>query len=672
MKKQLLFLVLMLLPLVSSAHDIEVQNADGVTIYYNYTNDGKELAVTFRGSSYSSYSDEYIGNIVIPEFVNYNDVTYNVTSIGWYAFHSCYRLSSVTIPNSVTNIGDGVFYSCSSLTSFTIPNSVTNIGGSAFYGCSSLTSVTIPNSVTNIGGRAFSGCSSLTSVTIPNSVTNIGVSAFSGCSSLTSITIPNNVTSIYANTFLNCSSLASVTIGNNVTSIGTSAFSGCSDLGSIIVNAGNTKYDSRDECNAIIETASNTLMLGCKNTTIPNSVTSIGPSAFNGCTGLTSITIPNSVTSIDAGAFSGCSGLTSIIVNAGNTKYDSRDDCNAIIETASNTLIIGCKNTTIPSSVTIIGGIAFADCSGLTSITIPNNVTSIGSAAFQNCSSLTSVTIGNSVTSIGSIAFGSCSSLTSVTIGNNVTSIGTSAFYGCSSLTSITIPNSVTSIRDGAFKNCGLRNIVFQNVLTKFETGSFSQAIYNHAMLYVPSGKMWEAIYNGSWYLFINIREMAAETDELSDKNAYTLMNAKTFEYIAYDNVNNDLKTIDTYKNVDENIANNCWQIVKADGKHYLYNIGAKKYAAMQADGKLKLSEQATPLSMTNGNSGIIMGENDDNQWNFVLNENMSIDQSITGIVEVRSKMSDGRGIYYDLNGVRQPEPKKGVNIINGKKIVVK
>ncbi len=236
----------------------------------------------------------------------------SVTSIGDGAFSYCSGLTSVTIPNSVTSIGGGAFSGCSSLTFVTIPNSVTSIGSNAFAGCSGLTSVTIPNSVTSIGRDAFSGCSSMTSVTIPNSVTSIGDYVFSGCSSLTSVTIPNSVTSIGERAFYKCSSLTSVTIPNSVTSIGEWAFSGCSGLTSMSVEAGNAIYDSRDNCNAIIETESNTLIAGCKNTIIPNSVTSIGYYAFEGCSSLTSVTIPNSVTSIGDYAFYDCSGLTSV------------------------------------------------------------------------------------------------------------------------------------------------------------------------------------------------------------------------------------------------------------------------------------------------------------------------------------------------------------------------
>jgi len=165
--------------------------------------------------------------------------------------------------------------------------------------------------VTSIGNNAFHYCNDLTSVTIGGLVTSIG-SAFNGCSGLTSVAIPNSVTSIGNGAFNECSGLTSVTIPNSVTYIG-SAFSGCSGLTSIVVEAGNTHYDSRDSCNAIIQTDLNLLIQGCMTTIIPNSVTSIGRYAFFGCSGLTSVTIPNSVTSIVNYAFENCSGLLNIV-----------------------------------------------------------------------------------------------------------------------------------------------------------------------------------------------------------------------------------------------------------------------------------------------------------------------------------------------------------------------
>ncbi len=228
------------------AYDIAVENGDGVTIYYNYINDGTELEVKYKDTNYRSYSR----SVVIPEEVTYDGITRKVTSIGNEAFFMCDGLTSVTIPGSVTSIGECAFFMCRDLTSVTIPNSVTSIGGGAFYECSSLTSVTIPNNVTSIGGGAFYGCSGLTSVIIPGSVTSIGEYAFSCCSGLTSVTIPNSVTSIKEGAFNDCSGLTSVTIPNSVTSIGDLAFYNCSGLTSV---------------------------------TIPGSVTWIGDRAFYGC-----------------------------------------------------------------------------------------------------------------------------------------------------------------------------------------------------------------------------------------------------------------------------------------------------------------------------------------------------------------------------------------------------
>ncbi len=285
------------------------------------------------------------------------------------------------------------------------------------------------------------------------------------------------VTSIDEIAFYCCDSLTSIFIPNSITKIGNSAFGNCPVLASIVIESGNPRYDSRNNCNAIIETADNALIAGCKNTMIPNSVTSIGDRAFEGCDGLTSIVIPNSVTAIGNKAFYSCDGLTSIIISnsvtaignnvfencnelasivieSGNPRYDSRNNCNAIIETADNTLIVGCKNTIIPNSVTSIGDWAFSYCYSLTSINIPNSVTAIGNGAFEGCIGLTSVDISNSVTSIGRYAFFNCEGLTSINIPNSVTAIGSNAFFWCTGLTSIVIPNSVTSIGNEALKNC--------------------------------------------------------------------------------------------------------------------------------------------------------------------------------------------------------------------------
>ena len=335
---------------------------------------------------------EKVANLVIPS---------DITEIKGRAFRGCSGLTSVTIGNNVKTIGGYTFYGCTSLTSITIPNSVTSIGDYAFFGCSTLTSVTIPNNVKTIGGYTFADCNSLTSVTIGDGVTAIGWRAFMGCKSLTSVIIPNSVTTIDSSVFEGCTSLTSATIGNNVKTIGGYTFADCNSLTSVTIGNGVTSIGKR----AFIRCTSLTSI------TIPDGVTSIGESAFYNCTGLTNITIPQSVTNIGDDAFNRCSALTSIQVVNGNTKYDSRESCNAIIETVTNTLVAGCKNTIIPNSVTSIGNSAFRGCTGPTSVTIPNNVTSIGDYAFDGCGGLTSVTIPNSVTSIGNYAFAWCYNL---------------------------------------------------------------------------------------------------------------------------------------------------------------------------------------------------------------------------------------------------------------------
>ena len=278
----------------------------------------------------------------------------------------------------------------------------------------------------------------ITAITLPSGITTIGNYAFSDMTNLSKISLPSSLLSIGKNAFYHCASLSSITIPANVDTIVPFAFAGCSALTSIRVNAKNTTYDSRNSCNAVIHTATNTLAVGCQNTVIPadvvkigdaaferatfsyieipNTVTEIAQYAFYGCEYLTTIdlpdnlttlgyaafrycyalnevVIPSTVTQVEGSTFSGCTSLTSIVVESGNTKYDSRNSCNAIIETATNTLIAGCQNTVIPNNVTSIGSQAFYQCSSLTSITIPNNVTSIGIQAFSSCSSLTSVTV---------------------------------------------------------------------------------------------------------------------------------------------------------------------------------------------------------------------------------------------------------------------------------------
>ena len=570
----LLVLLALALPLTAGA---ESSGSCGDNVTWTLDDSGL-LTISGTGpmDNYGWYGSPWYGSRASITTVQIEN---GVTGIGTHAFSSCFNLTDVTIGNNVTSIGNFAFYLCTGVTSVTIPESVLSIGNHAFNGCSSLTGVVLPNSLTSLGYRVFDNCTRLTTINIPAGLTRIYDQTFFEGSRLSSIQvspenqnycdvdgvlfdknmtriirypsgktggayqIPDGIARIDSYAFYGCATLTSITIPESVTYISDSAFSDCDNLAGIHVSPDNQKYCDVD---GILFTKNMTSIEHYPNAKsgsvyqIPDGVTRIGSSAFEGCANLTGIHIPESVTYIGSNAFYRCTSL---------------------------------NNVTIPQRVTEIGNFTFQNCTNLTTVTIPENVTSIGYNAFDGCSSLTDVNytgsgeewaaisidagnddltnaelhsnygavepeviasgscgdkvtwtlydnglltisgtgamddfdwmdspwydnwgiiatiqIENGVTSIGDNAFIGCTSLTSVTIPESVASIGYNAFCYCTSLPDVTIPEGVTSIGDTAFQSCrGLTSVTIPESVTSIGEYAFSNCS-SLASIQVESG----------------------------------------------------------------------------------------------------------------------------------------------------------------------------------------
>ena len=469
-------------------YDFSAICSSGQTLFYYITSNEEPYTVEVVSENdwQPWYNTEPTGDLEIPESVEYNSVTYSVTSLGDYAFAHCFGLTAVTIPTSVTEIGSQAFVNCSGLTeplynatcfayfpenyatSYAIPEGIQKIAGGAFSFCSGLAEITIPNSVTSIGSGAFLGCSGLTEITIPEPITYIGSQAFEGCSSLSTINF--NAT--------NCTTMGELT---------SPVFGDCTSLES--------------------------LNIGEKVKIIPEY-------AFYDCSTLTEVTIPDSITSIGNLAFGYCRALQTLNFNARNCTIMGGEHGSALFASPVSTVNFG-------ENVKIIPEIAFLDCTELTEMRLPDSLVNIGTQAFTGCSGLTgTLIIPDSVQFIGNAAFARCSGLTGdLVLPNSVKIIRMYAFSNCGGITSVTLGNSIDTLGFEAFYNCdSITDIYSLSITPPFLGPNFvSNALYQTVNVWIPCATIDSYRSANQWNRFANIRSeqtthynIEVETDDAS------------------------------------------------------------------------------------------------------------------------------------------------------------
>lgn len=499
--------------------------------------------------------DSFSGHAEIPETIE----GYPVTKIGEFAFGSLkgttYFTTSVTIPDSVTEIDDCAFWECWGLTTVNMGNGVVSIGSEAFYNCINLTSITLGDNVDAVHSQAFYGCENLSSVTLNNKLQLISWSAFEGCTSLTEIEFPDSVSNISDRAFARCTGLTEVVIPATVVQMGKGVFAGCKCI--VKVDENNEFYSS-DDYGVLYNKSKSELIMASSAVeaqyTIPETVTQIGASAFEGCAQLTEVTIPNTVTDIGDSAFKSCNGLTSITIPQSITEIQASTFqwCSGLTSVTFSQSAVATRSTAV-SGVTGIGEYAFSGCTSLTEITIPDTVTQIGQYAFYS-SGLVNISIPDSLSSVGDYAFGGCDSLayteyenakylgnasnpyvillectasditsfqipdgtriiygstfsgcsglTEIVLPEGLVCIGKNAFYGCKGLTEIVIPDSVVSIGEWAFGFCsGLTSVTVGSGVSYIGEDAFydCNGLLNTGIVHISDMAAWCAIDFADW-----------------------------------------------------------------------------------------------------------------------------------------------------------------------------
>ena len=667
--KTLLITVFVLLcSTVASAHDFEVGG-----IYYDITSSSDlTVRVTYKGSYYDSYDDEYSGAVVIPQTVTYNSKTYSVTRIGSRAFQSCTGLTSVTIPNSVTIIGDAAFTSCAGLTSITIPNSVTTIGYGAFSGCDIAKTIWLTNTppsgysyaqgkINYVANNQYTKLSNvvvypyLSSLFEIDGIKYVPVSpAERTCDAIDCIydtaieTVNIGKTVLYKNIAMNVKevmpytcyknkNIRNLTISNDG-SVGDKAFYGCTGLSDITINNKGNIGTSAFEGSATS---------GSAKIEISNDG-SVGGKAFYGCTGLNEITISNKG-NIGASAFEGTA-------TSGPAKLEI-------------------------SNEGFIGYSAFKGCAGASEITLGNGITSIGESAFYGCSSLEEVVIPNSVTSLNSYAFCNCSALNSVVLSDSIKTIGEYAFSGCRVLPEIKIPRAVVRIGDYAFKGCSsLANVIVEDRTVALSLGSNGSSPLFAACpldsVYVGGKISYKTSSNygySPFYRNSSLRSVVITDveEQIYDNEFYGCTGLKNVQ------IGNGVKSIGKW--AFSGCSNLDYLIVGAN----VSSIGQEAFSDCSNVTTIYAHAMAPPVCEAQALEDI-------NKWNCTLmvpNESIAEYQAAeqwkdfffisdipTGVTEISpdDTVGFGNGVIFDLYGRPVNEPAKGgVYIIDGKKVVL-
>lgn len=374
-----------------------------------------------------------------------------------------------------------------------------------------------------------------------------------------------------------------------------------------------------------------------KKVIINEGITTICDFAFEGMQNCAAVFLPQSLVFIDYSAFYGCTSLpvTDNIRYAGNCAVEVVDKS-----------VTTCK---IKEGTRHIGPSSFRLCTALTEVTLPESVVSIGSKAFAGCSSLTFISFPKNIKHISSYAF----TRENVFVGT-VENSAYDYFQGPMLRTVVSLNNIAPSPYQGGYED--------------FEDQVFTQYTYNHAPLYIPEGSYWNYAYGYGWGEFIHIKEMAMDESALQSRQAYMIADARGCNYTVYDADKDKLVNVEYTHSLDEESEGSCWTVLKEGGKSYLYNIGAKKFASMDKDGKLALSDSPVNMDITATENGLSINGN---ACMFVLNKNIEIDA--TGIEDIIGNTDSAKkSEVYAIDGRRMDKAVRGINIVNGNKVLVK